>query len=1090
MIPGYKVILNDAEAKDYQRETIKYWIKSFTQEIQKEFPDVDVNNADLDDPKFKHIIDRMPFKPHIGGDLAVTLGLSGKVLTVPLYEAIFAGYLPAEYLPEDSHLADRLIPTPKGIMLPLSNTPSGFDEHGEYKFDGQRRAALEFLTTEGKRLGIDLTARHLAHPEENIYHRYQACKRRVYDQHLLPRMLMDASVRVEDGNGGMTKKGAMEMLYIDFFHNDERSEGIHLHGHLQIMNTAMTKDGRLVTLTTDEIGQERAIYDAIYVARMKEELENEFGFNYEKVLIKADEFDEFLEDDEKNIVEYDLAKEYVPEEVVQHFSVRSKEIANDLKDSGLNNTANARAIAQKSSRDDKTEKSPSELLAKWQVEFKSLGFVPKDIPHVSKINNIAKLSGEMYGSNFYRKFNSYRIEDRMEAKEAMFDDEGNVVKARKEKQNDLTSAQREIIQKGWERKHKEVAFRKSQFIGHVIKQVVETCNADRAEEIANEMFEEQCSIYLPKDRLEYFEPFLHGTITDPVEYEDYAIKFRSEARFITNDMKDMAEGIQRMCLSGKENKSWLVDSCVVARHIRKYEKEHGFLLSGDQREYIEKFFSEPGTLFSAQGIAGGGKTTATEIIVKILEEKNIPYIGISAGNRAAKGLGKGCGMDKKNVYNVAKLSSGLRKNKIKLQPNTVIFWDEAGMSSTADFHAIMKAAEDQRVNMKMALIGEDKQLPPINAGNSFTWFNENFATVKMTTIQRQKSDQMKENVGKLQGGLTEEALKELDDMGKINISKTQKDAMSLLVERFVADPRDTQDKIIIAAMNADNESINLMLKKKLQELGKLPKTGQLAVACSDGITREFGPGDRIMFFKSAEASDAFDRERIDNGTPATISGFQKNARGRAIALRLELDEIDPATKQKRVRFISLEKKPPAVKFGWSSSTHKSQGASLKKAFVYFNQGMLSANMTYVALSRHKEDIELFFSEQMKDVIKKKAGLLPVQKWQKDRMKKFADMEQTKVPKQAMESMKDANEYLAKAAEKYEEFKPHRLDAYAQFIAAAGKWDIKKDVSDYSALGEKGTNLLADIEMVRRIELEEHKAKTKSKKKGIQLQLPN
>ncbi|HVI40153.1 MAG TPA: hypothetical protein VM577_05795, partial [Anaerovoracaceae bacterium] len=133
MIPGYKVILNDAEAKDYQRNTIKYWIKSFTQEIQKEFPDIDVNNADLDDPKFKHIIDRMPFKPHIGGGLADTLGLSGKVLTIPLYEAIFAGYLPAEYLPEDSHLADKLIPTPKGIMLPLSNTPSGFDEHGEYK---------------------------------------------------------------------------------------------------------------------------------------------------------------------------------------------------------------------------------------------------------------------------------------------------------------------------------------------------------------------------------------------------------------------------------------------------------------------------------------------------------------------------------------------------------------------------------------------------------------------------------------------------------------------------------------------------------------------------------------------------------------------------------------------------------------------------------------------------------------------------------------------------------------------------------------------------------------------------------------------
>ena len=73
---------------------------------------------------------------------------------------------------------------------------------------------------------------------------------------------------------------------------------------------------------------------------------------------------------------------------------------------------------------------------------------------------------------------------------------------------------------------------------------------------------------------------------------------------------------------------------------------------------------------------------------------------------------------------------------------------------------------------------------------------------------------------------------------------------------------------------------------------------------------------------------------------------------------------------------------PHIDYGWASTTHKAQGATVERAFVYghSNESMASQQATYVQISRAKGETKLFVVAGERGV--EREGLVQLNKEQK------------------------------------------------------------------------------------------------------------
>jgi hypothetical protein len=107
--------------------------------------------------------------------------------------------------------------------------------------------------------------------------------------------------------------------------------------------------------------------------------------------------------------------------------------------------------------------------------------------------------------------------------------------------------------------------------------------------------------------------------------------------------------------------------------------------------------------------------------------------------------------------------------------------------------------------------------------------------------------------------------------------------------------------------------------------------------------REFAPGDRIMFLRNEKSLS------VKNGTLGTIERIGSGA------LQVRLDGKD------EVRIAVETKDYQDLDYGYASTIHKSQGATVDRSYVLASQ-YFDRHTSYVALSRHREAATLFYGQ--------------------------------------------------------------------------------------------------------------------------------
>lgn len=262
--------------------------------------------------------------------------------------------------------------------------------------------------------------------------------------------------------------------------------------------------------------------------------------------------------------------------------------------------------------------------------------------------------------------------------------------------------------------------------------------------------------------------------------------------------------------------------------------------------------------------------------------------------------------------------------------------------------------------------GDSDQLQPIAAGNGFELAKMAVGHTKLTEIRRQKNARdlitansfyERDRQGRVkdirrghrsrQGSLDmgAEILQNLQDRGCIDDFGTDKQAIKALVDDYLKDPTPMDEKLVLAHTRGEVTTLNMAIRKGLQEQGVLDKEEVTFRSIVKGQWEDLtlSRRDRVMF--TATNNDL----GVINGTEGTVESIRKDKAG-GYDLVVRIEASNPKENGRLVRFNTSEHN--ALAHRYAMTVHKSQGQG--KAEIYHlatNMGMLDQQSALVAFTR-------------------------------------------------------------------------------------------------------------------------------------------
>ena len=163
-------------------------------------------------------------------------------------------------------------------------------------------------------------------------------------------------------------------------------------------------------------------------------------------------------------------------------------------------------------------------------------------------------------------------------------------------------------------------------------------------------------------------------------------------------------------------------------------RSKNYPLSNEQLAAIRHATSPQRTAI-IEGAAGAGKTTTLRPIADLYREAGYTVLGTAVAWRAAIALGNDCNIDH---YCVAMLTKLSEKNKLNLNPKTVIIVDEAGTLCTQQALSLLQLSETY--GPKIVWAGDTHQQQPVDAGPGLRLISEVTGSIRVDMIRRQKAD--------------------------------------------------------------------------------------------------------------------------------------------------------------------------------------------------------------------------------------------------------------------------------------------------------------------------------------------------------------
>jgi Ti-type conjugative transfer relaxase TraA len=406
---------------------------------------------------------------------------------------------------------------------------------------------------------------------------------------------------------------------------------------------------------------------------------------------------------------------------------------------------------------------------------------------------------------------------------------------------------------------------------------------------------------------------------------------RGDERFTTRDMLEAEQRLHRAGLAMAERERHAVAARDRDTALARAEAR-GLILSTEQAEAFAHV-TNGRDLGIVIGHAGTGKSAMLGVARDAWEAAGYRVRGAALSGIAAENLEGGSGIVSRTI---ASLEQGWEQGRDALTPRDILVIDEAGMVGTRQLERVLSHASD--AGAKVVLVGDPQQLQSIEAGAAFRSLHDRHGGARIGEVRRQRDAWQREAARDLATGRTDAALAAYETHGHVHAAASREAAREVLIDRWdrdrQADPE--ASRIILTHTNDEVHALNLAARERMREAGDLGGDVRLTV---ERGARDFAPGDRVMFLQNDRGLG------VKNGTLGTIADLDREAMtvrtddGRAV--RFDLKDYD------------------RIDHGYAATIHKAQGMTVDRAHVLATPG-LDAHSSYVALTRHRDGVELHY----------------------------------------------------------------------------------------------------------------------------------
>ncbi|MBD8665669.1 Ti-type conjugative transfer relaxase TraA [Rhizobium sp. CFBP 8752] len=412
---------------------------------------------------------------------------------------------------------------------------------------------------------------------------------------------------------------------------------------------------------------------------------------------------------------------------------------------------------------------------------------------------------------------------------------------------------------------------------------------------------------------------------------EFATGQRLPARYTTRELIRLEAEMARRSLWLSERETHGVSPTVLAATFARHTR-----LSDEQRAAIEHVAGSA-RIAAVVGRAGAGKTTMMKAAREAWELAGYRVVGGALAGKAAEGLSSEAGIQSRTL---ASWELRWKKDRDTLDARTVFVMDEAGMVASRQMAGFVEAVV--KSGAKLVLIGDPEQLQPIEAGAAFRAIADRIGYAVLETIYRQREDWMRKASLDLARGRIGEALAAYRSEGRVLGSELKAQAVESLIADWNRDYDPKKSMLMLAHLRRDVRMLNVLAREKLVGRGIL--TEGHAFKTVDGI-RHFDTGDQIVFLKNEGSL-----------------GVKNGMIGRVVQAAPNRISVVVGEGDQRRQVLVEQRFYNNLDHGYATTIHKSQGATVDRVKVLASLS-LDRHLTYVAMTRHREDLALYYGRR-------------------------------------------------------------------------------------------------------------------------------
>lgn len=418
-------------------------------------------------------------------------------------------------------------------------------------------------------------------------------------------------------------------------------------------------------------------------------------------------------------------------------------------------------------------------------------------------------------------------------------------------------------------------------------------------------------------------------------YQKYGhTRYRDNGKYTTLEVLKEEKQILRRC----ENINDVEHIKLKDKHLDKFSDN----LNPEQLQAYRSLSSRSG-FGILEGYAGSGKSHVLAALKDVYESRGVTVRGFGPDNATANLLKE----KRFNAENVPRFLYAQEHGLRDIKKKEVWIVDEAGKLGNQALNELCRVAQNHKA--KLILAGDSAQMPSIDRGGMFQYLAKEYNASKLTDIQRQENQSLRDISQSFAEGDIEKALSGLKSEKCLHFERDKSTAMEKLIvdwsfNHYINKEKNLNHSLILATSNREVHVLNQaahdvrMVKGELKDQEYSCKTSFGEVRVAEGDLIEFRKNDRAI--------------GVTNGLKGALIEADKD--------RFTVEVDLGATKSKIVSFDPQEY--GSWQLGYATTTYRSQGRTVDDAYVLHNP-LNSKQTSYVAMSRHRENLNVYIDKE-------------------------------------------------------------------------------------------------------------------------------